>query len=158
MRTVCLAAGVALILAGGLPAATSQVRYVSSEGDDSSDGLTEKTACRTLRKLGESLPAGGTGLLRRGDVFFGQMKVPAGLSSDSPTAIDAYGTGPAPEVCGYKIPKRDANVWKQVGDKLWQIDLSDHSRFDGNRTSTPTSIAGPSPRTTNRRAPASTAK
>ena len=122
---VCAAMNLAL-------AAPAQVRYVSSDGDDGNDGLSESTPWRTLRKLSEGLPAGGTGLLRRGDVFYGQLKVPAGPSPDSPTTIDAYGTGPAPEVCGYKIPKRDASVWKQVGDKLWQIDLSDHSRFDGN--------------------------
>lgn len=132
MKTKLIFFWAAIIAATGLWAAQPQVRYVSSEGDDANDGLTESTPWRTLRKLGEGLPAGGTGLLRRGDVFYGQLKIPAGPSPDSPTTVDAYGSGPAPEVCGYKIPKRDAGTWKPVGDKLWQIDLSDHSRFDGN--------------------------
>ena len=132
MKTKLIFFWAAMIAATGLWAAQPQVRYVSSEGDDANDGLTENTPWRTLRKLGEALPAGGTGLLRRGDVFYGQLKIPAGISPNLPTTIDAYGTGSAPEVCGYKIPKRNASVWKQVGDKLWQIDLSDHSLFDGN--------------------------
>jgi len=132
MKRMGLFVGVAMIAAAGLSDVQRQVRYLSTEGDDANDGLTERTPWRTLHKMSEALPQSGLGLLRRGDVFYGQLTIPAGLSPSSPTTIDAYGTGPSPEVCGYKIPKRDPGVWKQVGDKLWQIDLADHSLFDGN--------------------------
>ena len=87
MKTKLIIFWTAMIAATGLWATQPQVRYVSSEGDDANDGLTEKTSWRTLRKLSESLPPGGVGLLRRGDVFYGQLKIPAGLSPDSPTTI-----------------------------------------------------------------------
>ena len=50
--------------------------YVSSDGNDSSDGLSESTAWKTLSKLnyvGSTFSAGDRILLRRGDVFYGSL-------------------------------------------------------------------------------------
>ena len=63
-----------LILAGAavfplLVTLAVETRYVSADGDDARDGMTERTAWRTLSRLDKGLPAGGEGRLRRGDVY-----------------------------------------------------------------------------------------
>ena len=50
-------------------ASAKEVRYVAANGDDANDGLTERTAWKTVARLAKGLPAGGEGRLRRGDLF-----------------------------------------------------------------------------------------
>jgi len=115
--------------AAGKPAAL--VRYVSNAGDDAADGLTPATAWKSLAKLDKDLPAGGEARLRRGDTFYGSVRLKAGPDRDHPTVLTAYGEGPAPEVSAYKIARPDA--WVATGtNNLWRIDLADHTKFDGN--------------------------
>ena len=109
------------------------VRYFSNDGDDSADGLTPATAWRTIEKLGSDLPAGGEARLRRGDTFFGRVKLKPGPSATRRTVLAAYGEGARPEISAYKVARPDPAVWEPAGaDGLWRIDLSDHSRFGGN--------------------------
>ena len=113
--------------------AAGNVRYFSNDGDDAADGLTPKTAWRTLEKLCKDLPAGAEARLRRGDVFYGKVDLKPGLSAERPTVLTAYGKGARPEICAYKIAKPDPSVWTHTGtNNLWRIDLGDHSKFDGN--------------------------
>ncbi len=118
---------------GGMAADAPGVRYFSNDGDDAADGLTPKTAWRTLEKLGKDLPAGAEARLRRGDVFYGMADLKPGLSAERPTVLTAYGEGAKPEICAFKIAKPDPSVWTPTGtNNLWRIDLGDDSKFDGN--------------------------
>jgi hypothetical protein len=130
------AAALAAIAAGrGFAEAGTQehrVYYVAADGSDQSDGLTASTAWRTLEKLNASLPAGAEVRLRRGDVFYGPLRIKSGLSEDRPTVVRAYGEGADPEISLYKVAVPEPSAWKSAGDGLWQIDLFDSGAVGGN--------------------------
>lgn len=55
--------------------------YVSNDGDDSADGLSETTAWRTLARASTDELAPGDGVFfRRGDLFRGQLVVRIGVT------------------------------------------------------------------------------
>lgn len=120
---------------GGLVAVqgADNIRYFSAAGNDAADGLTPQTAWRSLEKLARDLPAGGEARLRRGDVFYGRVRLKSGPDAAHRTTVTAYGEGPAPEVSAFKLPKPAPATWTPAGvEHLWKIDLSDFSKFDGN--------------------------
>ena len=131
-KMIFVAIALAASSAAADPFKAGSVRYVSCDGDDANDGLTLATPWKSLRRLNSGLPPGGVALLRRGDVFYGQLRVPSGLSQCRPTVIGAYGEGEPPEISAYKIAKGDESVWEHVGENLWRIDLADKTAFYGN--------------------------
>lgn len=86
------------------PSADSRLIYVSSSGDDSSDGLTEATPKATLAAGAALLRSGFPDhlYLSRGDTWtedltgFGK----SGRSTTEPLVLAAYGTGPRPKIVG----------------------------------------------------------
>lgn len=94
----------------------SQNYYVSSsEGDDGNDGLTPKTALKTLKKISNfPIRAGDSILLKRGDQWNEKFKLQWSGSSGNPIYIDAYGTGKKPRITG--VTTMDPEAWTQVGD------------------------------------------
>lgn len=109
-----------------------RIYYVAANGSDEADGLTASTAWRTLAKVNASLPAGAEVRLRRGDVFYGPLRIKSGLNADRPTVVTSFGEGIPPEICLYKVAVPKPSTWKSVGDRLWQIDLYDDSVVVGN--------------------------
>lgn len=107
------------------------VRYLSNAGDDAADGRTPTSAWRTIEKLNAALPAGGTALLRRGDVFYGGLHPRAGLDAAHRTTLAAYGEGPKPVISCVKIIKPDPAVWKDHSHDFWRVDLRDPANFTG---------------------------
>ena len=95
-KMIFVAIALAASSAAADPFKAGSVRYVSCDGDDANDGLTLATPWKSLRRLNSGLPPGGVALLRRGDVFYGQLRVPSGLSQCRPTVIGAYGEGEPP--------------------------------------------------------------
>lgn len=116
--------------------AVGEVRYVASGGDDAADGRTPATAWRSLKKLSAGLPAGGTGLLRCGDTFFGEIKVKGGPDAEHPTVITSYGTGAKPVLTYSKVLKDDPAIW-QTGTGtvplygIWWCDLTNPTNYTG---------------------------
>ena len=90
------------VLAAG-KAQERKIYYVAANGSDDADGLAVSTAWRTLEKVNASLPAGAEVRLRRGDVFYGPLRIRSGLDVKRPTVVTAFGEGAAPEICLYKI-------------------------------------------------------
>jgi len=88
-----------------------EVRYLAADGDDARDGKTPETAWRTLSRLNDGLPSGGTALLRCGDVFFGQLAVSGGIDKDRRTVITSYGVGSKPVISGTKNLRDDPGIW-----------------------------------------------
>ncbi len=132
MKTQSLLVGVVLICAASL-AETRPVRYFSNAGDDAADGFTPATAWKSLEKLACDLPSGGEARLRRGDVFYGRVRLKSGLDAAHHTVLTSYGEGPDAEIHAYKIAKPDPAVWTPTGtNNLWRLDLADFSKFDGN--------------------------
>jgi hypothetical protein len=109
-----------------------KVYYVAANGCDEADGLSETTAWRTLKKLNASLPPSAEVRLRRGDVFYGPIRVKHGLGVNRPTVVTSFGEGADPVISLYKTAVPRPAVWKNVGDCLWQIDLFDDSAVCGN--------------------------
>ena len=97
--------------------------YVSSTmGSNDNDGLTDQTP----KKDFSGIPKNDVTIrLRCGDVFWG------GLSGYTDCRISSYGRGARPVLCGFKVLV-NPGAWREAGDGLWQLDLSDKADFEGN--------------------------
>lgn len=113
--------------------AAGETRYLAADGDDTADGRTPATAWRTIGKLNASLPAGGTALLRSGDVFYGTIMVKGGIDASRRTVVTSFGEGPKPVVSCTKNLKPDPAIWKveEVRFNYWYTDLANPSNYSG---------------------------
>lgn len=95
--------------------------YVSSEGDDNSDGLTPESAWRSLKKVNDAtLGFADTVMFRCGDVFRGSL-IPQSGRAEQPIVYMSYGEGHKPVL----EPSFDASTeedWVKVGRKLWKCE------------------------------------
>src|SRR4051794_8106026 len=105
MRTFLLL----LLLASPFLSANASTYYFSANsGDDSrsfSQAKSSSTPWRTLSKLNSivsSLQPGDQVLLKRGEVFYGTIKMTKSGSSSSPIVIGAYGSGDKPIITSFK--------------------------------------------------------
>ncbi len=141
MKKLLISFAATTIASSLIAAPASNIRYFSNDGDDAADGLTPRTAWRTLEKLEKDLPAGGEARLRRGDTFYGRVMLKAGLDKDHRTVLTSYGEGHHPEVCALKIARNDPSIWTATGtNNLWRIDLSNPSNHVGNMMTTDANI------------------
>lgn len=122
--------GAALLVSA---ASTGKTRYLAADGNDAADGRTPATAWRTITKLNEALPAGGTARLRCGDVFYGTVKVKGGLDSARRTVITSFGEGPRPVISCTKNLKNDPAIWKSPAERFnyWYTDIAKPSNYSG---------------------------
>lgn len=100
-----------------------RVFFVSQDGDDSNDGLSESRPLRSLARVAVMrFFAGDTILLRRGDSFPG----PLTINRVGPAAfirVGAYGVGAKPKVTGWK--SLSAAAWEIISPGLWRIAIGD---------------------------------
>ncbi|MBR6743457.1 MAG: hypothetical protein IKL94_03080 [Clostridia bacterium] len=92
--------------------------FVSADGDDSADGLTEKTAWRTLERVSnEEFKAGDGVFFRRGDTFRGVVWTKSGVS------YGAYGTGDKPKFFGWDKNLADEKLWEEFDSEhhIWKL-------------------------------------
>ena len=104
--------------------------YVNMTGNDQNDGLTPQTAWATTKQAATA-PGGSTILFRRGDTFYGSLRVPSSDDPENPTVIGAYGEGDKPKINLFKKVV-DPNAWERVSPSIWRIDLKDPKNFVGN--------------------------
>jgi len=126
----CCCTLVVLALAA-LSAYAAEVRYLAATGDDAADGKTPATAWRTVEKLNADLPAGATALLKRGDVFYGTVRPPAGPDAAHRTTLAAYGAGPKPVISCVKIIRPDPAAWEDCSHCSWRVNLRNPTNFTG---------------------------
>ena len=94
--------------------------YVSSSmGNDSNDGLTENTPVKTFVKANSIAEKGDAVLLRRGDIWRGQLTAKGGIT------YTAYGTGAKPRIYGSPENGADPEKWllvysDETGKKVWE--------------------------------------
>jgi len=92
--------------------------YVSADGDDKNDGLTEATAWRTLKRVSEAkeLLCGDAVLFRRGELFRGMVRTRPGVT------YGAYGEGEKPRLYGWDEDLADASLWTLVDKEhsIWK--------------------------------------
>ena len=68
--------------------------YVSNDGNDENDGLTEATAIKSIDRLNQmNILAGTEVLFRKGDTFVGQVMINSVIgTTDNPVKLGNYGT------------------------------------------------------------------
>lgn len=79
--------------------------YVKTGGNDANTGFSDAQAWLTLSKvttvwLAGTFVPGDSILLKRGDTFYGQVKITEGGTAGSPIIFGAYGTGVKPIITG----------------------------------------------------------
>lgn len=109
------------------------VYYVSSSGNDANDGLTPKTAWKTIGKINKSIFGGDEVRLCCGDIFYGRIVPPEGSDPNHPTTFTSYGEGEKPVVSQYILPKIGA--WENHEKNIYKLDVRDTEKFDGNHLS-----------------------
>lgn len=100
MKTILI---LIFLIAGQVAVATNY--YVSSAGNDNSNGTSESTPWKTITKVNASFhlfKAGDRILFRKGDTFFGTVKVAASGVSGNPITISSYGSGNNPVLTGFQ--------------------------------------------------------
>ena len=106
-----------LILNSVLASATDY--YVSSTGNDFSNGLSESTPWKTISKLNSALSGMKPGdriLFRRGDVFYGSLNITSSGTKTNPIVFGAYGTGANPVITGF----RTVSSWTYVKPGIYR--------------------------------------
>jgi hypothetical protein len=92
--------------------------YVSNNGDDASDGKTQKTAWKTLEKVSTANLKQGDGVLfKRGDLFRVFVMTKSGVT------YGAYGEGEKPKFYGHTKNLGDESLW-ELYDKehnIWKL-------------------------------------
>jgi parallel beta-helix repeat protein len=93
--------------------------YFSSSGGNDANAGTITAPFQTLTKLNSlfpSLKAGDQVLLKRGDIFQGQMIIGASGTSGAPITVGAYGTGAKPVLSGLAT----LGGWTSLGNGIWE--------------------------------------
>ena len=103
------------------PAGT--IYYVSADGDDANDGLSPKSAIRTLDRMNalELKPEDGV-MFRRGDVWRGRIYTKPGVT------YSAYGRGEKPRIYGSPYDAAQVGEWVETSTKnvyVYSEDLPD---------------------------------
>tara|TARA_B100000809_G_scaffold266854_1_gene332243 strand:- start:13096 stop:15501 length:2406 start_codon:yes stop_codon:yes gene_type:complete len=80
--------------------------YLSNDGDDANNGLTEATPWKTLEKAKDAtkrdglLQPGSKLLFKKGDTFIGQLIIACSGTEEKPIEIGSYGAGELPILTG----------------------------------------------------------
>ena len=82
------------VVCGGNVQATAKTYYVSVSGDDSADGLAEKTAWRTIAHAAKVAVAGDTVKIKAGKYGPEQVVITNSGTEDKPIVFEGYGGAP----------------------------------------------------------------
>jgi len=97
--------------------ASATTYYVSSGGSDSNNGTSQATAWQTLTKVNSvTFSAGDHILFRRGDTFYGSIKIKQSGTSTSPIVFGDYGSGAKPVISGFT----NVSSWTNLGSNIWE--------------------------------------
>ena len=94
-----------------------RVFYVAASGNDASDGKSPDTAWQTLARVSSAaLCPGDHVLLRRGDIFRGQIHCKSGVT------YGAYGEGEKPHLYSHERDMADPALWELYDEKsnIWR--------------------------------------
>ncbi len=97
--------------------------YVKNGGNDLHTGTSDATAWATVEKINSMFPTLSPGdriLFRRGDTFYGTLKITKSGSSGSPITLGAYGTGEKPIVTGFTM----ISSWTSEGNGIYSAPLT----------------------------------
>lgn len=146
-RRTVLKAGVAVAVVGAImetakAKTVTKTRYVSAAGSDTNPG-TESAPWASLGRIRAAVESGevqrgDTVLLKRGEIFYGSIQVPALEGTTGFLTFGPYGTGERPRIIGYKISRA---AWAPHARGVWKLDLTAGSgQYTGNTGSTSTNV------------------
>lgn len=99
--------------------AFSTTYYVSREGDDDNDGMSQNTPWKSLSKLAlvmDVFEPGDQILFRRGDNFGGSLRWYESGTAANPITLGAYGSGANPVFTGAIT----VSGWQHEGGNIWR--------------------------------------
>ena len=92
--------------------------YIENSGNDNADGKTEATAWKTLNKVNASTFSPGDKILfKKGNSWYGRLKITNSGSSGAPITFGAYGSGDKPII--RDIFQQDLS-WSNQGSNIWR--------------------------------------
>lgn len=95
--------------------------YLSAAGNDQQEGTSPALAWKTIDRLnaaGKQLRPGDNIFFRRGDLFYGTIRVTASGTKEKPIVFGAYGAGADPVISGFSVP----GAWTNEGNGIWSAD------------------------------------
>ena len=118
-RLVMVAAILVIAGCGGNTTALAKTYYVSVSGDDSADGLAEKTAWRTIAHAAKVAVAGDTVKIKAGEYDGEHVVVANSGTKDKPIVFEGYGGAPVldgkdREGKGFLLDKREYVVVRNL--------------------------------------------
>ncbi|MCC6857957.1 MAG: right-handed parallel beta-helix repeat-containing protein [Bryobacterales bacterium] len=115
LATLCVPASMAR--QAGLPS-TATYYVSSSAGRDEADGLSPKTAWRSLERVNTAaIQPGDRILFKRGNLWRGQL-FPKSGAAGRPVTYGAYGKGARP-ILQASVAKDGPDAWYSAGNNLW---------------------------------------
>src|ERR1035437_551322 len=102
-------------------AANATNYYFSVTGNDANNGTSTSTPWQTVSKFNSvsgytQKNPGDSLLFKRGDTFYGSLRIGSSGSSGSPIVIGAYGTGSKPVITGFTT----VSAWTNLGSNIWE--------------------------------------
>lgn len=98
--------------------------YISSNGDDLNDGLTEVTPWKSISKLNSMMSTvtpGSQILFRKGDVFYGMIMCTKSGTVGNEIVFGSYGSGALPVIKGTKF----ITGWTVYSGNIYSADFTD---------------------------------
>ena len=90
--------------------------YISAQGTDSGAGTSAAKAWKSIQQINaKKLQPGDRLLFRRGDTFFGQLKI-----NTASISIDAYGVGNKPVISG---EEKVSGKWILTDNNIWETKI-----------------------------------
>jgi len=96
--------------------------YVKTGGNDLASGTSDATAWATINKVNSIfsvLKPGDRILFKRGNIFYGTIKITKSGASGSPITFGAYGTGDKPIITGFTA----ISSWTNEGNGIYSASL-----------------------------------
>jgi len=91
--------------------------YVSNSGNDTYSGLSTALPWKTLDKVNATtFKAGDQILFKKGDIFYGSLKIKQSGTSANHIVYSTYGTGANPNVTGFI----SVTAWTNLGNHIWE--------------------------------------
>lgn len=112
----------ALVALCALPAVANATTYYldAVAGSDDNSGTTQAQAWRSLSKIKKAgLKPGDSVLLKRGQIFRGELEIRDSGTNAEPITVGAYGTGVKPEIWGSTNFNKTAD-WTHTGGNVWK--------------------------------------
>ncbi len=106
---------------------TGKTYYISNDGSDANDGLSEEKPFQTISKLNTlTLQEGDAVLFKRGDAFYNEtFAVQGNGTQENPILIGAYGSGAAPVIAARTTDQPCIYLDGNEGIEIMDLELAE---------------------------------